>query len=113
MTTLNLKRPITADLPDLVLTDLIQIFADKWSMPILYCLVASTEPIRYKTLLRQLAPVTEKDLSRQLRFLRFKGLVNKQISLIDASCTVYEATDRARGLRPAFESLARWLQTYK
>jgi DNA-binding HxlR family transcriptional regulator len=113
MTTLPLKRPITDDLPDLVLTDLIQIFTDKWSMPILYCLVAATEPVQYQTLLRQLAPVTEKDLSRQLRFLRSKGLVNKHASATDTSCTVYEASDRARGLQPAFESLARWFQTYK
>jgi DNA-binding HxlR family transcriptional regulator len=113
MTTLTLKRPVTDDLPDLVLTDLIQIFTDKWSMPILYCLVASTEPIHYKTLLLQLAPVSEKDLRRQLRFLRSKGLANKHASATDSSCAQYEATDRARGLQPAFKTLAKWLQTYK
>ena len=112
MSTLIVKDRSTA-LPALCPDDLTQIFTDKWSLPVLYCLINSREPVRYKALLTQIATINEKDLSRQLRFLRARELIAISVCPIDSTSKLYEATELACALQPTFESLAHWIQTYQ
>lgn len=55
------------------MTDFVNLIAGKWAIPILYRLIVLNAPVRFGELLRAAAPITQKELTRQLRLFEQRG----------------------------------------
>ena len=49
------------------MTQFVNLISGKWAIPILYRLIVINTPVRFGDLLRAAAPITQKELTKQLR----------------------------------------------
>ncbi|MES2530561.1 MAG: helix-turn-helix domain-containing protein [Pseudomonadota bacterium] len=89
------------------------LISGKWAIPVLYRLIAVDAPIRFNALQRALAPVTQKELTRQLRHLAQRGLVAREVHAEVPPRVEYRITPLGRTLWPALASLADWVRTHE
>ncbi|MGJ5830779.1 winged helix-turn-helix transcriptional regulator [Streptomyces ossamyceticus] len=78
----------------------------KWKMEILWLLDQRTH--RFGELRREIPQVTQHMLTKQLRELEGEGLVERKVYAEVPPRVEYTLTDKARSLRPVFESLLAW-----
>jgi DNA-binding HxlR family transcriptional regulator len=90
----------------------INIVSGKWAIPILYRLIVTNGPIRFGELQRAAHPVTQKELTKQLRLLEKRKLVNRTVFAEMPLRVEYEATPVARQLIGALEGLADWAREH-
>ena len=57
----------------------VNLVSGKWAIPILYRLIVIGAPVRFSELQRAVAPITQKELTRQLRLFERRGLVQRRI----------------------------------
>ena len=88
----------------------VNLISGKWAIPILYRLIVTNEPIRFSELQRAVAPITQKELTRQLRLFEQRGLVSRKVYAEVPPRVEYQITALGRSLRPTLDSLADWMR---
>ena len=61
------------------MTRFVNLISGKWAIPILYRLIVFNAPVRFGDLLRAAAPITQKELTKQLRLFEQRGLVTRTV----------------------------------
>lgn len=92
------------------MVNFVNLIAGKWAIPILYRLIVTDGPIRFGELQRAIAPITQKELTRQLRLFERRGLVQRTIYAEVPPRVEYQITGLGRSLRPTLDSLAEWMR---
>ncbi|WP_297199042.1 helix-turn-helix domain-containing protein [uncultured Pluralibacter sp.] len=92
--------------------DFVGLIAGKWAIPILYRLIVINGPVRFSELLRAVSPVTQKELTRQLRLFEQRGLVSRQVFAEVPPRVEYQITPLGLTLGDALGALADWMREY-
>lgn len=82
----------------------------KWAIPILYRLISTDGPVRFRELQRKAVPITQKELTKQLRLLEARGLVTRKVFPVVPLHVEYEATPIARELIDSLDGIAQWMR---
>ncbi|AKP32940.1 winged helix-turn-helix transcriptional regulator [Yersinia aleksiciae] len=90
----------------------VELIAGKWAIPILYRLIVTAAPIRFGELQRAITPITQKELTRQLRAFEQRGLVNRKVYAEVPPRVEYEITPLGKTLQPTLDSLAQWMRAH-
>lgn len=88
----------------------VSLISGKWAIPILYRLIIIGEPVRFSDLQRAVHPITQKELTRQLRQFESRGLVTRQVFAEVPPRVEYQITELGKSLRPTLDSLADWMR---
>lgn len=94
------------------MTQFVNLISGKWAIPILYRLIVLNAPVRFGDLLRAAAPITQKELTKQLRLFEQRGLVSRTIFPEIPPRVEYQITDLGLTLQSALSPLAAWMQEY-
>lgn len=94
------------------MVDFVNLVAGKWAIPILYRLILIDDPVRFSELQRAVAPIAQKELTRQLRQFEQRGLVTRQVFPEVPPRVEYQITALGKTLRPTLDSLANWMRTH-
>lgn len=86
----------------------LQLVAGKWMAPLVIALYESDVPLRYAELRRRLAPITPRELARQLRAFESAGVVRRDVYATVPPSVEYALTALGRSLYPTLEVLAAW-----
>jgi DNA-binding HxlR family transcriptional regulator len=90
----------------------VDLVSGKWAIPILYRLILIDKPVRFSELQRAVAPITQKELTRQLRAFEQRGLVRRQVFAEVPPRVEYQATALGKTLREPLAGLAHWMQAH-
>jgi len=93
--------------------DFVNLVSGKWAVPILYRLIIGGRPVRFGELQRAVAPITQKELTKQLRLFEQRGLVCRKAYAEMPPRVEYEITAIGKTLRPTLDSLAAWMRRYR
>ena len=94
------------------MVDFVNLVAGKWAIPILYRLILIDSPVRFSELQRAVAPIAQKELTRQLRQFEQRGLVTRQVFPEVPPRVEYQITSLGKTLRPTLDSLANWMRAH-
>lgn len=94
------------------MVDFVNLIAGKWAIPILYRLIVIDDPVRFSVLQRAIAPITQKELTRQLRLFEQRKLVKRKVYAEVPPRVEYQITPLGKSLRPTLDSLADWMRTH-
>ncbi|HGM7028365.1 TPA: winged helix-turn-helix transcriptional regulator [Serratia liquefaciens] len=94
------------------MVDFVNLVAGKWAIPILYRLILIDSPVRFSELQRAVAPIAQKELTRQLRQFEQRGLVTRKVFPEVPPRVEYQITSLGKTLRPTLDSLANWMRTH-
>jgi DNA-binding HxlR family transcriptional regulator len=92
--------------------DFVNLISGKWAIPILYRLIVIDAPVRFSDLQRAVAPITQKELTKQLRLFEQRGLVRRTIYAEVPPRVEYEITELGKTLRSTLDSLAGWMRSH-
>ncbi|HDS1153079.1 TPA: helix-turn-helix transcriptional regulator [Pluralibacter gergoviae] len=87
----------------------VNLIAGKWAIPILYRLIVLDKPVRFSELQRAVRPITQKELTRQLRQFELRNLVSRKVFAEVPPRVEYQITELGKSLRPTLDSLAEWM----
>ncbi|MDF9719751.1 MULTISPECIES: helix-turn-helix domain-containing protein [Serratia] len=107
----NLAASPTAGEP-CPMVDFVNLVSGKWAIPILYRLIMIDGPVRFSELQRAVAPIAQKELTRQLRLFEQRGLVTRQVFPEVPPRVEYQVTALGKSLRPTLDSLAEWMRRH-
>lgn len=94
------------------MTQFVNLISGKWAIPILYRLIILNTPARFGELLRAAAPITQKELTKQLRLFEQRGLVTRTVYPEIPPRVEYQITDLGLTLQGALSPLAAWVSEY-
>src|SRR5690606_32628252 len=94
------------------MTRFIGLLSGKWAIPIIYRLIVLNTPVRFGDLLRAAAPITQKELTRQLRLFEQRGLVTRTVFAEIPPRVEYQITELGLTLQDALSPLAAWMSAY-
>ena len=94
------------------MVDFVNLVSGKWAIPILYRLIIIDGPVRFSELQRAVAPIAQKELTRQLRLFEQRGLVTRQVYPEVPPRVEYQVTTLGKSLRPTLDSLAEWMRRH-
>lgn len=94
------------------MTSFIGLISGKWAIPIIYRLIVINEPVRFGDLLRAAAPITQKELTKQLRLFEQRGLVTRTVYPEIPPRVEYQITALGLTLQNALAPLAAWMREY-
>jgi DNA-binding HxlR family transcriptional regulator len=94
------------------MVDFVNLVSGKWAIPILYRLIMIDGPVRFSELQRAVAPIAQKELTRQLRLFEQRGLVRRQVFPEVPPRVEYQVTTLGKSLRPTLDSLAEWMRRH-
>ncbi|ADO49020.1 winged helix-turn-helix transcriptional regulator [[Enterobacter] lignolyticus] len=94
------------------MTEFVSLISGKWAIPILYRLIVLNAPVRFSDLLRAMAPITQKELTRQLRLFEQRGLVARRAYAEVPPRVEYQITPLGLTLERALTPLAAWMREY-
>jgi len=100
------KDPSGNDCPMVMAINLV---AGKWAVPILWHLLLAGKPLRFTEIRRLVPPVTQKELTKQLRLFEEQGLTMRKVHPAASLHVEYEATPLGRSLYGALETLRLWM----
>ncbi len=89
------------------------IFSGKWVLPIIYHLIDQNVPVRFSELSKALAPITQKELSKQLKILEKHRLISKKIYSEIPPKVEYQITEIGRSLKQPIQNLGQWMDVYE
>lgn len=92
--------------------DFVALISGKWAIPILYRLIVLDAPVRFSELQRAVVPITQKELTRQLRLYELRGLVTRTVYAEMPPRVEYRITELGKTLRPTLDSLADWMRLH-
>ena len=95
------------------MVDFVNIISGKWAIPILYRLIVEDDFIRFGALQRAVAPITQKELTKQLRIFEGLGLVHRTVYPEMPPRVEYQITDLGKTLKPTLDSLAQWMREHR
>ncbi|WNJ96897.1 helix-turn-helix domain-containing protein [Vibrio ruber] len=95
------------------MVDFVNIVSGKWAIPILYRLIVTNDIIRFGALQRAIGPITQKELTKQLRSFENLGLVTRTVYPEMPPRVEYCVTDLGRTLKPTLDSLAHWMTEHR
>lgn len=104
------EKPVAEPCP---MVQFVGLISGKWAIPILYRLIVTDAPIRFNTLQRAVAPITQKELTRQLRLFEKNGLVRRKIFAEVPPRVEYRVTPLGKTLRPPLDALADWMRAHQ
>ena len=90
----------------------VDLIAGKWAIPILYRLILFGEAVRFSDLQRALAPITQKELTRQLRAFEASGLVSRTVYAEVPPRVEYRITALGATLHEPLAGLAQWMEEH-
>ena len=90
------------------MTQFVNLISGKWAIPILYRLIVFNTP----DLLRAAAPITQKELTKQLRLFEQRGLVTRTVYPEIPPRVEYQITELGLTLQDALSPLAAWMSEY-
>ena len=93
------------------LVGFVHLVSGKWAIPILYRLIITGQPIRFRELQRLAQPITQKELTKQLRLLEKRGLVHRTQYDEMPLRVEYRASEAAMGLIDGLEAIAGWMRS--
>lgn len=93
------------------MVNFVNLVSGKWAIPILYRLIKINEPIRFGELQRAVAPIAQKELTRQLRQFEQCGLVTRQVFPQIPPRVEYQITPLGKTLQPTLDLLAEWMRS--
>lgn len=88
----------------------VNLISGKWAIPILYRLMVIDAPVRFSDLQRAVHPITQKELTRQLRQFESRKLLTRQVFAEVPPRVEYQITELGKSLRPTLDSLAYWMR---
>ncbi|GDX03996.1 transcriptional regulator [Buttiauxella sp. A111] len=88
----------------------VNLISGKWAIPILYRLIIINQPVRFSDLQRAVHPITQKELTRQLRQFESRMLVTREVFAEVPPRVEYQITELGKSLRPTLDSLAQWMR---
>ncbi|ODC04766.1 HxlR family transcriptional regulator [Terasakiispira papahanaumokuakeensis] len=91
----------------------VQIISGKWAIPILYRLIVTANPIRFSELQRAVHPITQKELTKQLRLFEQRHLVTRRVYPEVPPRVEYQITPLGQSLKPTLDSLADWMRQHQ
>ncbi|KDN12043.1 MAG: helix-turn-helix transcriptional regulator [Snodgrassella sp.] len=91
----------------------VNLIAGKWAIPILYRLIITNGPIRFGELKRAISPITQKELTKQLRLFEQKGLISRKLYPEVPPKVEYQITELGKTLKPALNSIANWMKQHE
>lgn len=94
------------------MTQFVNLISGKWAIPILYRLIVFNAPVRFGDLLRAAAPITQKELTKQLRLFEQRGLVTRTVYPEIPPRVEYQITVLGLTLQDALSPLAAWMSEY-
>ncbi len=94
------------------MVDFVNLISGKWAIPILYRLLVMDAPVRFSELQRAIAPITQKELTKQLRLFEQRGLVRRTVYAEVPPRVEYEVTALGKTLRPTLDALAAWMRSH-
>ncbi|MBE4913062.1 helix-turn-helix transcriptional regulator [Enterobacter bugandensis] len=94
------------------MTQFVNLISGKWAIPILYRLIVFNAPVRFGDLLRAAAPITQKELTKQLRLFEQRGLVTRTVYPEIPPRVEYQITELGLTLQDALSPLAAWMSEY-
>ncbi len=89
-----------------------ELVAHKWTIHILFALHAAVAPSRFRHLQRVVAPITQKELTKQLRNLERSGLVHRKVFAEVPPRVEYRLTELGSTLMPALIGLHEWAERH-
>lgn len=95
------------------MVDFVSIVSGKWAIPILYRLIVTDDVIRFGELQRAIGPITQKELTKQLRAFENLGLVSRTIYPEMPPRVEYCVTALGMTLKPTLDSLANWMNQHR
>ncbi len=84
-----------------------EVFGGKWKLPLL-CMLASGQPVRYSTLKRRLANITNMMLAQSLRELEQAGMVHREQFNEVPPRVEYTLTEMGLSVLPVLTKLGEW-----
>ena len=90
----------------------IDVISGKWAIPVLYRLIVAERPLRFRELQRALAPVTQKELTRQLKIFEHYGLVTRQVFAEVPPRVEYRITPLGSSVSEPICALTRWMKQH-
>ena len=84
----------------------LKLIGGKWKIAILHAL--SMGPIRFGELKRNLSPITQQMLTKQLRELEKDNLINRKVFDIVPPKVEYSLTDFGWSFEPVLVALCKW-----
>lgn len=85
----------------------VTLLGGKWKLSIIHALVKRS-PIRFKELEREIAGITPKMLTMQLRSLEDDGLVQRQIFATVPPTVEYRLTEVGESIKPMIKEMEKW-----
>ena len=92
------------------MTRFVSLVSGKWAIPILYRLIVLNAPVRFGELLRAAAPITQKELTKQLRLFELRGLVSRTVYPEIPPRVEYQITPLGLTMHGALAPLADWMR---
>jgi DNA-binding HxlR family transcriptional regulator len=89
-----------------------ELIAHKWTIHILFALHEAGGPARFRELQRRVAPITQKELTKRLRYLERSGLVSRRVYAAVPPRVEYQLTELGSTLIPALTGLHEWAERY-
>ncbi|MSP47795.1 MAG: transcriptional regulator [Alphaproteobacteria bacterium] len=86
----------------------LDLIANKWSVPIILALGRAGRPMRFTELGRAIPTITQKELTKQLRELESVGLVGRRVHAVVPPKVEYWLTKTGASLQPVLDTLAAW-----
>ncbi|MFJ4246890.1 winged helix-turn-helix transcriptional regulator [Pseudomonas sp. NPDC089741] len=107
---MNKQSALQTAIPSCPMVDFVSLISGKWAIPILYRLIVLDCPVRFSELQRAVAPITQKELTRQLRLFEQRGLVMRTVYAQVPPRVEYRITALGQTLRETLDSLAQWMR---
>jgi DNA-binding HxlR family transcriptional regulator len=92
--------------------ELLVLIGGRWKPVILWWLMGTEEPLRFKILRQSMPRISQKVLTQQLRELERDGLVKREMFSEMPVRVEYSLTAFGRKLRPVLQELDSWAREY-
>ncbi|QNI31176.1 helix-turn-helix transcriptional regulator [Alloacidobacterium dinghuense] len=92
--------------------ELLVLIGGRWKPVILWWLMSTEKPFRFKILRQSMPRISQKVLTQQLRELERDGLVKREMFPEMPVRVEYSLTAFGRKLRPVLEELDSWAREY-
>ena len=90
----------------------LDLIANKWTVPVIYNLYSSGQPVRFGELQRRVETITQKELTKRLRELERAGLITRRVYPEVPPRVEYRLTEMGRTLVGPLGALAEWAKKY-
>lgn len=91
--------------------DAMYVLGGKWKISIVACLLFG--PKRYSDILRDVAGISGKMLSRELKEMEINLLVNRSVSDTQPIMVTYALTEYGESIKPVIMILAEWGEEHR